>query len=630
MQAYPQDSRRRPQSPDGAAAAEQTLIMRKAGIHYPGEVVVLRHMQMRQYNGMSATLVKYDTQKGVWDAMLFNKERVELRPQNIADSGEDFAPGDVVTLQGMQMTQYNGQEVTLYRYDPEKRVWDVLLGDERFEVKRENIVEQGWFDGIYDHVPWSGGFWSGAAFLSPVVEFPNRLSTNLMIGLLIVVPWTMFMMVMFLFFMCYWFACWLSWIAFGVGIILSFVLLRLAWTGTRGNPRFWLILGCLCIVACGLGAYLGLVAYYQYFINEHIYNGSRTYTNVLPDQNPGKTADGESFEFSIGTQVNTPDTVGYQTRGTMYCVAPIVGVTSAVEQTYVGYWAVGENCCEARGAFSCGDIANDEARSGLRILDANAFKDPTTPKYMKAIEQAEVLYNLQVPSNPTLVRWVLNVDDGISLYNTNGNNFFLLWSLIVLVCLGVFGLALFLYRKRRINRAQSDPLDRPTNFKPMANRPANSSRQAKQQDYGATSKELRPGQTVRLQGFTHDAAYNGKLGKLVKFEHERNCWDVMLADDMLGERRVAAKSENIVPETALASAPDPTVAADMKFYPGQKIRLQNMPEPEYNGRVGMIEKHGEASASHLHEHYSVRLQDDDDHSFNDRLLWVQRGNIAPV
>ena len=67
--------------------------------------------------------------------------------------------------------------------------------------------------------------------------------------------------------------------------------------------------------------------------------------------------------FSLDARVDTARSLGYKAK-TVFCVAPIIDyATDSVE-----YWAAGSNCCGQRADFSCDDVWNPKARSGVVMM----------------------------------------------------------------------------------------------------------------------------------------------------------------------------------------------------------------------------------------------------------------------
>merc|ERR1740117_204394 len=87
------------------------------------------------------------------------------------------------------------------------------------------------------------------------------------------------------------------------------------------------------------------------------------YNDILPDSlHPGAVRDAGVITFSNDTVIDAAFGAQFMEGGVAYCVAPILrgGLGG-------GYYAVGKNCCDAVGGFSCGDAVNPSVQSGLVI-----------------------------------------------------------------------------------------------------------------------------------------------------------------------------------------------------------------------------------------------------------------------
>jgi hypothetical protein len=100
--------------------------------------------------------------------------------------------------------------------------------------------------------------------------------------------------------------------------------------------------------------------------------------------------------------------------GTLYCVAPIVSRNGMATET-LDFWAVGTDCCsDSASDFRCGEYANANARSGLRLLDEGALQ-----KYRLAVEQASQLFKMHA-TNPLFFVWTQDPVDDVFSYQTRG------------------------------------------------------------------------------------------------------------------------------------------------------------------------------------------------------------------
>lgn len=106
--------------------------------------------------------------------------------------------------------------------------------------------------------------------------------------------------------------------------------------------------------------------------------------------------------------------VGLRVFGHTYCVAPIVAQDGAGAS--VQFWAVGLDCCAARGRFECDAADGGAARGGVVVHAPEEGEEARSrsilaPRifhegYLRAVSAACSLYELQSADSPVLMRWV--------------------------------------------------------------------------------------------------------------------------------------------------------------------------------------------------------------------------------
>merc|ERR1712194_303862 len=102
-----------------------------------------------------------------------------------------------------------------------------------------------------------------------------------------------------------------------------------------------------------------------------------------------------------------------------YCVAPIVDYAT----TTIEYWAVGIDCCSARGNFACGDVWNPNARSAVVMIEADgvdAAFNSNMKHWRRAAAQASAEWNLAQSKTPLFVRWVTDASAASEQYWSTG------------------------------------------------------------------------------------------------------------------------------------------------------------------------------------------------------------------
>lgn len=167
---------------------------------------------------------------------------------------------------------------------------------------------------------------------------------------------------------------------------------------SRGTPfRFYASV--FCIVALCSSFIVGLVANSMAISEFWFLYDSNTYVNVLPSEPAIAFADGGKFVFADGSRIDNSRALGYR-DGETFCVAPVID--DAVEPAAIQYWAVGKDCCTARGSFECDDAWNAKAHSGIKVADSAGAK------FAAALRMAEVAYSITSAEKPLLVRWVVD------------------------------------------------------------------------------------------------------------------------------------------------------------------------------------------------------------------------------
>eukprot|EP00928_Gymnodinium_smaydae_P054897 TRINITY_DN38594_c0_g1_i1.p1 TRINITY_DN38594_c0_g1~~TRINITY_DN38594_c0_g1_i1.p1 ORF type:complete len:315 (+),score=70.98 TRINITY_DN38594_c0_g1_i1:183-1127(+) len=158
-----------------------------------------------------------------------------------------------------------------------------------------------------------------------------------------------------------------------------------------------------CGAVC-FGSFTGLYAHEAYLGPFFAAVFGREYTNVLASSAAAAYGDAGRLRFADTSTVDSTLSVGYRDRRT-FCAAPVVD--SGDEQARkVGFWAVGMDCCSARGDFECGAFGNRTARGGLRLLE-DGLLERRRSEYMRAVELAAEVNGLAVEDDPILVHWAL-------------------------------------------------------------------------------------------------------------------------------------------------------------------------------------------------------------------------------
>lgn len=196
-----------------------------------------------------------------------------------------------------------------------------------------------------------------------------------------------------------------------IGVSMLAIGMNGGWTG-KGSQTFFVVNGCFIVLVAVVSVCLGVYCFQAYTEPYEIYSGSHNYDMVEPSINPGAHRDAGAIEFVVGSKVDADHSIGIR-NGDMYCAAPIMGPDAT---GYAGFWAVGMNCCGARGNFRCGDVSNQQIRSGLVVLDENYFGVEEIPLYTKAAEEVSAQFSIAMPSKPIFVRWSSDVSSDRDQY----------------------------------------------------------------------------------------------------------------------------------------------------------------------------------------------------------------------
>lgn len=176
---------------------------------------------------------------------------------------------------------------------------------------------------------------------------------------------------------------------------------------TIQGGQWYLFYGVLCLLATLTATFVGMYIYFEFTFQFYKIGGLRTYTNVLPAEPAASHVDAGKIYFSPDSKVDITRAVGFQAQGGVYCVAPILDDT---EIARVNFWAVGRDCCKARASFNCDEAWNKDAHAGAVVMDSGAPQVSFNQMdfYMKAVKEAQALYDLSSADQPIFVRWVVD------------------------------------------------------------------------------------------------------------------------------------------------------------------------------------------------------------------------------
>jgi len=169
--------------------------------------------------------------------------------------------------------------------------------------------------------------------------------------------------------------------------------------------RVWLHI-VVAWLAVFLGGITGINAEENYMGQFFAITMGVEYSNVLASTSGAAYKDAGKVWFAGSSQVDTTRSVGFQEYHT-YCVAPIIDENQG--RNSVSFWAIGFDCCSARGEFECGAAGEASHRGGVRAPPDGIFaKDRAV--FLKAIKQASAVHSIDVDEDVILLRWVQNPD----------------------------------------------------------------------------------------------------------------------------------------------------------------------------------------------------------------------------
>jgi len=182
------------------------------------------------------------------------------------------------------------------------------------------------------------------------------------------------------------------------------------------------------LVPLGVGSalipmYIGVKIYVVLYSPYYLAVSGRSYKDVGPVAKSAMYADAGIIQFTTDAALDTSRSFGLKGEDFTYCVAPVVSRSASVHPESAGpkvsFWAVGKDCCGNRRDFECDGAGETETRNAFTVgeMEKDALTKilvPTSsrPQYLKAVEAAKALHNLQSEdeSNVILVRWAADPD----------------------------------------------------------------------------------------------------------------------------------------------------------------------------------------------------------------------------
>ncbi|CAJ1434495.1 unnamed protein product [Effrenium voratum] len=222
-----------------------------------------------------------------------------------------------------------------------------------------------------------------------------------------------------------------------LGVILA--ALSYPWLTGKGRPWMWWM-GFYTVQAAIAALVVGFFLYYRNLVYYFKWEEMRAYTNVAAAQDNAAFPDASMYLFTEDTRLDTARAVGYKSRwtGQVYCVAPLVDPTmDSVQSVY--YWAIGEDCCEKRADFKCGDAQDPSTRSGLVALKPSdivrpymrwAVRGSPYERFENAVKLEEATYTTQAADQPTFIYWTRDPVALKDSFYQEAKGSCVLWSLV--------------------------------------------------------------------------------------------------------------------------------------------------------------------------------------------------------
>jgi len=254
----------------------------------------------------------------------------------------------------------------------------------------------------------------------------------------------------------------------GATAMLMCCLVVLCLIMVAGEPtgRRYPSIGLLVIIgwaSCGLAVFMGVTNYHTNFAPYSHAQAGRQYENVPADGRASAYGDAGTIKFQ-GSFLDDTRALGWKGHDYTYCVAPIVRSDSSVPGSMplpqVQFWAIGRDCCSARGDFQCDGAANIDAAGGVVLHEAESgplsfFFAPKSQResYMAAVQAASALYEIDSANFPVLLRWVASPTGVLEfLFNWSVINF-LVAAVVQLIIVSVLCTSIHLHFDGKIRRA---------------------------------------------------------------------------------------------------------------------------------------------------------------------------------
>jgi len=267
-------------------------------------------------------------------------------------------------------------------------------------------------------------FWSATHKIGSKVKAGSMMKPFLT---MVFLPWLLFLVVGALFIGIYYYFPFIAiFVLICIGFLSAMMLVSGRGQGNGGkvdavDRKF---LGMLFLLALGIGTCCGLRNYHDSIYFYWSAAAGRDYTNVAPDSLAEAHQDAGIMVFSDDAVVDKTKPIGFK-AGSIYCVAPVIRF-EATHASEIQYWAAGVDCCSRRGFYTCNDVGNKDAHSGMVIKHTDSIFSGLHMQHFKhAIKMASEVYGLTTVEDPILVRWVHDVEVTSNKFLSDG-----IWGLV--------------------------------------------------------------------------------------------------------------------------------------------------------------------------------------------------------
>jgi len=228
-------------------------------------------------------------------------------------------------------------------------------------------------------------------------------------GLILVMwPWIVFILVLLLWLILRHFSM-MATIILTLLVLGWCFLMLLAWGLGRRTGRIPLItLYSLCLLAAIAGIMMAMVGWEWHWRQYWWMQTGQRFSNSTADSPALSRLDAAvvGFEAGSATSVDFERSAGYK-DGHIYCAAPVLDpLTISSGPILVNYWAVGVDCCQDVGSFTCDDARLSADASAVVMVD-KGFPCPTcnVPEFVAAVRKAESTHNLASANEALYIRW---------------------------------------------------------------------------------------------------------------------------------------------------------------------------------------------------------------------------------